>query len=120
MLAAAAFAYATAAAAQEPPTRVPLPADSVRVDTIAPDTIPGDSLSTDSIPKDTIKASIAVAPRGTSPEVSGRRTVWDRDAIFAIDIPADGDGSPRLIEIDLIDGYVVSRTWCGDAPAAAK
>src|SRR5690606_55961 len=60
-----------------------LPADSVRVDTIAPDTIPRDSLSTDSIPKDTIKAPIAVAPRGTTPEVSGRRTVWDRDAIFA-------------------------------------
>lgn len=74
---------ATAAVAQEPPTRVPLPADSVRIDTVARDTVPRDSLAADSIPKDTIKAPIAVAPRGATPEVSGRRTVWDRDAIFA-------------------------------------
>jgi hypothetical protein len=34
-------------------------------------------------PPDTVKAPIAVAPRGAAPEVSGRRSVWDRDAIFA-------------------------------------
>ncbi|MCW5715607.1 MAG: hypothetical protein KIT43_13940 [Bauldia sp.] len=52
---------------------------------------------------------------------TGEGEFWDRDAIFAIDVPADGDGTPRLIEIDLTDGYVVTRAWCGEAaPAGAK
>jgi hypothetical protein len=37
----------------------------------------------DSIPLDTIKDPIAVAPRPALPEIRGRRTTWDRDAIFA-------------------------------------
>jgi hypothetical protein len=34
-------------------------------------------------PRDTIKAPIAVAERPRTPDLSGRRIVWDRDAIFA-------------------------------------
>ncbi|HVH38693.1 MAG TPA: Plug domain-containing protein [Gemmatimonadaceae bacterium] len=33
--------------------------------------------------RDSVKSPIAVAPRATTPEVRGRRVVWDRDAIFS-------------------------------------
>lgn len=38
---------------------------------------------TDTVVRDTLKSPIAVAPRATTPEVRGRRVIWDRDAIFA-------------------------------------
>lgn len=34
-------------------------------------------------PRDTIKAPLAVAERPRTPDMSGRRVVWDRDAIFS-------------------------------------
>ncbi|MBL8997913.1 MAG: TonB-dependent receptor plug domain-containing protein [Gemmatimonadetes bacterium] len=62
--------------------RVPLPppplADSGRADSL----LAGPARA-DTVPKDTVKSPIAVAPRPAMPEVRGRRTVWDRDALFA-------------------------------------
>jgi hypothetical protein len=71
--------WGAVAQAQEPrdtlPRAVPLPAaDSMRADSARADSVP---------PRDTIKAPIARAPRSTAPEISGRRVIWDRDAIFA-------------------------------------
>ena len=40
---------------------------------------------------------------------SGEGMVWERETILAI----DGEGTPRLAELDLTDGYVVIRTRCG-------
>lgn len=51
---------------------------------------------------------------------SGEGDTWQRDMLLAIDVPLDGDGTPRLIEIDLGDGFVVSRAFCGSAPATPK
>ncbi len=59
------------------PATSPTPADgatSAAVPLPARDTVP---------PRDTVKAPIAVAERPRSPDLSGRRIVWDRDAIFA-------------------------------------
>ena len=53
------------------PPRVPLP--PARADTT----------HADSVKVDTVKAPIAVAARPAMPELRGRRTVWDRDALFA-------------------------------------
>lgn len=46
---------------------------------VAPDT----GAARDTIPKDTVRAPLAVAMRPALPEIRGRRTIWDRDAIFA-------------------------------------
>lgn len=51
---------------------------------------------------------------------SGEGQFWQRDMLLAIDVPLDGDGTPRLIEIDLGDGFVVSRAFCGSAAAPRK
>jgi hypothetical protein len=66
----AALLVAAPLVAQQPdsvPSRVPLPADTTKKD---------------SVRTDTIKAPIAVAPRPALPEVEGRRVRWDRAAIF--------------------------------------
>jgi len=62
-------------------TRAPAraPGDTSR----APAVPMGDSLAADSIPKDAVKSPLAVAPRPAVPEIRGRRTIWDRAAIFA-------------------------------------
>ena len=82
-LAAALFLWGAMAQAQEPrdtlPRAVPLPAaDSVRADSVRADSVRADSIP----PRDTIKSPIARAPRSSAPEISGRRVIWDRDAIF--------------------------------------
>ncbi len=59
-------------------TRAPLPPPIVPV-AVTPDSL----ARRDSVPKDTVKAPLAVAPRPAVPEIRGRRTIWDRDAIFA-------------------------------------
>ncbi|MGD9739881.1 MAG: hypothetical protein AB7O56_07965 [Bauldia sp.] len=46
---------------------------------------------------------------------SGEGETRQRDALLAIDIPLDGVGTPRLVEIDMADGFVISRTFCGAA-----
>jgi len=51
---------------------------------------------------------------------SGEGYTWERDVMLAVDVPLDGDGTPRLIEIDLGDGFVVSRAWCGAAAPRTK
>lgn len=51
---------------------------------------------------------------------SGEGDTWQRDVLLAVDVPLDGDGTPRLIEIDLGDGFVVSRAWCGPAAPRTK
>ena len=57
----------------------------------------------DTVVRDTVKSPIAVAPRATTPEVRGRRTVWDRDAIFAT-------GAVTLPELlELVPGVTVHR-----------
>ncbi len=70
MLAAVALTAAPLVAQQPDsvPSRVPLPADTVR---------------RDSVRTDTIKSPLAVAPRPAQMELGGRRSRWDRDAIFA-------------------------------------
>lgn len=50
---------------------------------VARDSLAADSVATDSVPRDTVKAPLAVAPRPALPEIRGRRTTWDREAIFA-------------------------------------
>ena len=87
--------------AQEPadtvPSRVPLPA--------APK---------DSVRPDTVKSPLAVAPRPGSPEIAGRRTVWDRDAIFA-------SGSLTLPELlAQIPGVTVYNAGFIAAPTATS
>ena len=52
-----------------------------RPDTVRP-AIPVAAVG-DSVVRDTVKAPLAVAERPASPEIRGRRTVWDRQAIFA-------------------------------------
>ncbi|MCC6737181.1 MAG: hypothetical protein IT534_13790 [Bauldia sp.] len=51
---------------------------------------------------------------------SGEGDTWQRTALLAVDIPLDGDGSPRLIEVSLDDGFVVSRAWCGPVAPRTK
>lgn len=51
---------------------------SVTADSAARDTVPRDS-----VVRDTVKAPLAVAMRPALPEIRGRRTTWDRAAIFA-------------------------------------
>ena len=66
----AALLVAAPLVAQQPdsvPSRVPLPADTTK---------------RDSVRTDTIKSPIAVAPRPALPEMDGRRVRWDRAAIF--------------------------------------
>lgn len=53
------------------PARVPLPSIGV------------DRTPKDSVKPDTVKSALAVSLRPAMPEVQGRRTVWDRAAIFA-------------------------------------
>lgn len=80
MLALGAVLLAAPLLAQEPvrdTTRAAVPLRVTR------DSLAADSLARDSIPKDTVKAPLAVAPRPVLPEIRGRRTIWDRDAIFA-------------------------------------
>lgn len=52
-------------------------------DSAARDTSATSATKTDSVPKDTVRSPIAVAPRPAVPEIRGRRTTWDRLAIFA-------------------------------------
>lgn len=61
---------------------VPPPRDSAAADTAAADTLARAAVP-DSAARDTVKAPIAAAPRTVTPEVRGRRVVWDREAIFA-------------------------------------
>lgn len=81
LLIAGALLIGAPAFAQQPP--VPTP---------APIVVPGDSTSPRAVPipvrdstppRDTVKAPIAVAERPRAPDLSGRRIVWDRDAMFA-------------------------------------
>ena len=70
------------------PTGAPVPPVPVvaRPDSVRPDTvrraIPVAAVG-DSVVRDTVKSPLAVAERPASPEIRGRRTVWDRQAIFA-------------------------------------
>jgi hypothetical protein len=52
-------------------------------------------------------------------ECSGEGDFWEYEAIYAIDTPVDGAGPTRLVELDLLGGYVVSRVRCA-VPAEAK
>ncbi|MCE9601478.1 MAG: hypothetical protein K8S21_04590 [Gemmatimonadetes bacterium] len=65
------------------PTGAPVPPVPVvaRPDTVRP-AIPVSAVG-DSVVRDTVKAPLAVAERPASPEIRGRRTVWDRTALFA-------------------------------------
>jgi hypothetical protein len=74
-----------------------------------------DSLAArDSIPKDTIKDPIAVAPRPALPEIRGRRTTWDRNAIF-------GSGALTLPELlAQVPGATVFNAGFIAAPSATS
>ncbi len=62
--------------------------------------------------RDTIKAPVGVAPRGALPEVRGRRTVWDREAILA-------DGAVTLTELLAdVPGFVPFASGFITAPTA--
>ena len=82
------MALAAAPVLAQRPTGAPVPPVPVvvRPDTARP-AIPvsaiGDSVVRDSVVRDTVKAPLAVAERPASPEIHGRRTVWDRTALFA-------------------------------------
>lgn len=68
----------------------------------------------DSVVRDTIKAPIAVAERPGSPELRGRRYVWDRDAIFL-------SGALTLPElIAQVPGATVVNAGFVMAPAVAS
>lgn len=56
----------------------------------------------------------------TTMSCAGEGETWQRDAILAIDVPLDGVGTARLVEIDITDGYVVSHVRCATAPARTK
>ncbi|MGA0919565.1 MAG: TonB-dependent receptor plug domain-containing protein [Gemmatimonadaceae bacterium] len=63
--------------------------------------------------RDTIKAPLAVAPRGAMPELRGRRTVWDREAILA-------DGAVTLPELLAdVPGFTAFYAGFIAAPTAA-
>lgn len=71
------------------PKRVPPPsgAPAPRPGAAVPLGVEGDTTfdgkaKADTVPKDTVKAPIAVSFRPIGPEIRGRRTVWDRQAIF--------------------------------------
>lgn len=70
---------ATPAAAQQRPDSLPRAVPMA----IARDTSADGKAKQDSVPRDTVKSPIAVALRPLGPEIRGRRTIWDRDAIFA-------------------------------------
>lgn len=87
LIIAGALLFGAPAFAQERPPQ-PAPA-AVPVPVAAPE--PSDSALAsavpmpvrDTVPRDTVKAPIAVAERPRAPDMSGRRIVWDREAIFA-------------------------------------
>lgn len=43
---------------------------------------------------------------------SGEGMTWETQRIYALEPPWDGNGPMRLIEIDLVDGFAVSRVLC--------
>ena len=68
--------------AQQPTGGPPIPPPAVTgADTLRP-AVPLAPVR-DSVVKDTIKSPLAVALRPAAPEIRGRRTIWDRPAIFA-------------------------------------
>lgn len=63
------------------PTPVPAAPTAAPVDSAPRSAVP--LPVADSVPRDTVKAPIAVSERPRAPDMSGRRVVWDREAIFA-------------------------------------
>jgi hypothetical protein len=95
----------TAPADSVPPPLVPLPSR---------DTLARSTAAADSVPRDTLKAPITVAERPGSPELRGRRYVWDRDAMFM-------SGALTLPElIAQIPGATVMNAGFVMAPAVAS
>lgn len=89
LILAGALLFGAPALAQQQPRPVPeRPSDPVPVpsptptDSTPPPAVPLPARDT-APPRDTVKAPIAVAERPRSPDLTGRRIVWDRDAIFA-------------------------------------
>ena len=68
-----------------PPLQGQVPTDTIpaRLPVPGVPAIPMPGAPKDSVKPDTVKAALAVSVRPTMPEVRGRRTVWDRDALFA-------------------------------------
>lgn len=64
------------------PLLAQVPADTLRPRVPLPAAV-ADTVRRDTVKVDTVKSPIAVAARPAMPEVRGRRTVWDRDALFA-------------------------------------
>lgn len=108
---------------REPVPREPVPAErTTPADTLPTaavplptrDTLARASTAPDSVVRDTIKAPIAVAERPGSPEVFGRRYVWNRDAIFM-------SGALTLPElIAKVPGATVMNAGFVMAPAVAS
>lgn len=66
-----------------PPSGAPAPRPGAAVPLgVEGDTTFDGKAKADTVPKDTVKAPIAVSFRPIGPEIRGRRTIWDRQAIF--------------------------------------
>jgi len=120
-LAAALFAACLGAGtlqAQQPPTPPP-PRPGVPLPPVAGDSLPGDrtradTVKVDSMKVDTVKSPLAVPERPAMPEVRGRQTVWDRDALFA-------SGALTLTELlALVPGVTTYQASFIAAPSVAS
>ncbi|MGV8841101.1 MAG: hypothetical protein ACWA6X_12450 [Bauldia sp.] len=49
---------------------------------------------------------------------SGEGDTWVREAIFGVSPPFDVGALAQLVEIDTVDGFVITRTYCGAVPGA--
>lgn len=94
--------------------RAPLPPPIVPMPVVPMAGVRDTAAKADSVPKDTVRAPIAVAPRPAVPEIRGRRTVWDRLAIFA-------SGAITLPELlAQVPGVTVFNAGYIAAPATAS
>jgi hypothetical protein len=75
------MAFAAIPALAQQPTGAPVPVPAVTGQDTVPSVVP--VTRADTAVRDTIKSPLAVGQRPATPEIRGRRTIWDRPAIFA-------------------------------------
>lgn len=75
------MAFAAIPAFAQQPTGAPVPAPAVTGQDTVRSAVP--VARADTVVRDTVKSPLAVGQRPATPEIRGRRTLWDRPAIFA-------------------------------------